>query len=330
MPDVPVDEPTCPEGPLTVREYVAALRALRDWSGLTYRQLAAKAEAAGEVLPSSTLAAALHRDTLPRPELVAALVRAVGLDETAVTRWVAARERARETALDAGPVPDPGAVTPDGAETGGGGSAPPPGRPRPRWRAAVAVAALVALALAVALVVVLDRDQEPPGGAGASAVPRLPAKGWYQMRPQHVAEALCVGEGRERNKRTVRPLAVQRPCGTVVPRTYLERISEGVYQIQWHREGMTTGCLTVDQAYTVSQALLAPTVCEGAAHQRFVLEPGKRGDSGVPLFRLRPLHSNLCVGVLGGAADTDVGAEIAQKDCDGGADQDFAFVPETG
>ncbi|MFD0823942.1 helix-turn-helix domain-containing protein, partial [Micromonospora zhanjiangensis] len=64
--------------------YVIALRALKQWSGLTYRQLQRQAEAVGDALPHSTVAAALGRGTLPRPDLVRALVRACGAGEAAV------------------------------------------------------------------------------------------------------------------------------------------------------------------------------------------------------------------------------------------------------
>ncbi|MEV4755970.1 tetratricopeptide repeat protein [Micromonospora sp. NPDC049559] len=81
-----------PEGITGAGEFVAALRDLRQWSGLTYRQLAARARGAGDVLPVSTLASMLGRSTLPRREVVAALARACGLPESEVRHWTAARD----------------------------------------------------------------------------------------------------------------------------------------------------------------------------------------------------------------------------------------------
>ncbi|WP_445398741.1 helix-turn-helix domain-containing protein [Streptomyces sp. LE64] len=309
-------------------QYVAALRDLRDWSGLTYRQLAAKAQAADEVLPTSTLASALRRDTLPRPELVASLVRAVGLDEAAVACWLRARQRVQEAAAETVQAEEADKAAPAVDDDGEGNGAPAvdgPGRRAGARRRALkvsiagAVALAVPLAIGTALKLSEDRDDTPSTAS-------LPSAGWYQMRPQHVlGRGLCIGEGRERNGRTKRPLAVQRPCRSVEPSTYLERVSEGVYQIQWHHPEHGVGCLTVDLAYRVPGALVAPVDCKGSAHQRFAVEPARPGRGNV--YRLRPLHSSLCLGSLGGEVDTDNGAELSQKNCDGGEDQEFSFEP---
>jgi hypothetical protein len=72
-------------------EFVAAMRALKTASHAGFRTLEQRAEAVGDVLPKSTLVAVLGRETLPREEVVAAFVRACGLDEDAVDRWVAVR-----------------------------------------------------------------------------------------------------------------------------------------------------------------------------------------------------------------------------------------------
>ncbi|UWP81587.1 hypothetical protein [Dactylosporangium fulvum] len=69
------------------------MAALKQWSGLTYRQLQRRAQQAGDVLPHSTAAAALTRTTLPREDVVAAFVRACGGDESSVARWLATRKR---------------------------------------------------------------------------------------------------------------------------------------------------------------------------------------------------------------------------------------------
>ncbi|GGT29930.1 hypothetical protein GCM10010271_37410 [Streptomyces kurssanovii] len=66
--------------------FVAAMQALKDRSGLTYRELTSRAEAVGDVLPRSTVANMLGRTTLPREELVAAFVRAAGRSRANSTR----------------------------------------------------------------------------------------------------------------------------------------------------------------------------------------------------------------------------------------------------
>ncbi|GAA2598054.1 hypothetical protein GCM10010399_30940 [Dactylosporangium fulvum] len=156
--------------------------------------------------------------------------------------------------------------------------------------------------------------------------PGEPTDGWYRIKPAHIEDRdLCLGEGRERNHHTDRPLAVQRPCAGVVPDTYLHRVGVGVYEIQWHDPVNGTGCLTVDEAFTGDGALVAPADCVGAAHQRFLLEAMDTPVRGA--FRLRPVHSGLCIGILGGPADVDAGAEAVQTHCTGAADQQFLIRP---
>lgn len=92
----------------TSAEFVALLRCLKVRSGLNYRQLEARATAAGDVLPRSTLSAALKRSALPREELVVTFVRACGAEDDDVTEWITARRRLAEAAIQdvTGP-PDP-------------------------------------------------------------------------------------------------------------------------------------------------------------------------------------------------------------------------------
>src|SRR5690606_32598566 len=86
------NDPPRPDDTGTV-EFVASMRKLRRWSGLTFRELAIKAQASGGSLPASTLASALNRTSLPRQKIVAEFARACGLDEVSVANWVAARDR---------------------------------------------------------------------------------------------------------------------------------------------------------------------------------------------------------------------------------------------
>ncbi|MBD0839399.1 hypothetical protein [Streptomyces sp. TRM68416] len=71
--------------------FVAALRRLKAWSGLSYRQLERRATQAGHSLPYSTAATMLGRDRLPRQELVAAFVAACGLRADQAQAWLDAR-----------------------------------------------------------------------------------------------------------------------------------------------------------------------------------------------------------------------------------------------
>ncbi|MDX2559249.1 helix-turn-helix transcriptional regulator [Streptomyces sp. TX20-6-3] len=86
----------------TPAEFLARLQALKDWSGLTYRELAARAEAHGDVLPRSTVANMLARATLPREELLTAFVRACGVTPAELEEWRTVRtELARRGAYGA-------------------------------------------------------------------------------------------------------------------------------------------------------------------------------------------------------------------------------------
>ncbi|MDF5752167.1 helix-turn-helix domain-containing protein [Spongiactinospora sp. TRM90649] len=362
MPD-PGSRPPRPEDATTTAEFVAALRKLRQWSGLTYRELAAQAAEAGDVLPPSTMATVLGRAKLPREGFVTAFVRACGFDEAEAARWVTARK-----ALAAGTTPAPAAreepadapaATPPADETltvtalPGDDDADDDGevrhgsRPR-RWarRGWLQTSTIVSVtAIAMVIVVALTRptgggrtpdgDQASTATGGRttkaltnpvpapSAGPGLPSNGWYGLTPSHVADRdLCVGEGRERNQRTNRPIAVQRPCDDLSPDTYLRVDDQGAYAIEWHDPKNGLGCLSVDEGYKGANALIQPTDCrDDAPYQRFMLE--QRGDG----FRLRPVHSGACLGALNGPRDTEVGGELAQVACEDRTDQIVLIRP---
>jgi hypothetical protein len=71
--------------------FVAALRRLKAWSGLSYRRLERHPADAGHCLPYSTAATMLGRERLPREELVAAFVAACGIRGDQAQAWLDAR-----------------------------------------------------------------------------------------------------------------------------------------------------------------------------------------------------------------------------------------------
>ncbi|MFE0106556.1 helix-turn-helix domain-containing protein [Streptomyces sp. NPDC059009] len=75
------------------REFVERLREVKDRSGFAYRELERRAAENGDVLPHSTLASALKRESLPRREVVESFVRACGRDPEEVDAWVRERDR---------------------------------------------------------------------------------------------------------------------------------------------------------------------------------------------------------------------------------------------
>ncbi|MET9324470.1 hypothetical protein ABZX75_30565 [Streptomyces sp. NPDC003038] len=97
----------------------------------------------------------------------------------------------------------------------------------------------------------------------------------------------------ERNGRTNREIAVQRPCTEALqPRVYLESLGNQTYRIQWHHPEIGKGCLGVDEALVEGSQLLSPGDCTSALGQQYRLEPSGSG------YRLRPMDSD--VGEAGG------------------------------
>lgn len=131
--------------------FVAALRRLKDWSGLSYRRLERHAADAGHCLPYSTAATMLGRQRLPREELVAAFVAACGIQGDEAQAWLDAR-----TYIACGPAP--ASATPvDAAPTNIAPVVAAPARTRP-WRTRWALVGAAALVTALL------------GGATASGV----------------------------------------------------------------------------------------------------------------------------------------------------------------
>lgn len=122
---------TAPPSPAAATDetaFVAELRRLKTWSGLSFRQLERNATDSGDVLPSSTAATMLNKNRLPRAEVVAAFVRACGVAD--VRPWLLARTRIADGTA-AAPAPAPRATAPRGRLS--------------RWRRAVVAAAALAV-----------------------------------------------------------------------------------------------------------------------------------------------------------------------------------------
>ncbi|AXE28238.1 hypothetical protein C0216_32685 (plasmid) [Streptomyces globosus] len=354
-----------PKDARTPAEFVAAMRRLRSWADLSYRQLERRAEDAGDVLPRATTSAALARTDLPREELLIAFVRACGGSAATVEAWVDARRRlamrepagAGDSGAADGPRPNSTyAATASNDLTAshtaaalGAKTAPDTdrtGRRRTlRMTAAGAGIAAALLALIAAWPSGKTDDKptaappspgnsgsRPPAGAApqpgstpradsASATPAstgMPESGWVRMHPAN-SSSLCITEGRERNGRTHREIAVQRPCTEALqPRVYLESLGDQTYRIQWHHPRIGKGCLGVDEALVEGAQLMSPGDCTDAPGLKYRLEPSAGG------YRLRPLDSDQCIGIL---PPRTGGAEAIQAECTGTEDQAFRFSP---
>ncbi|GAB2907129.1 hypothetical protein [Streptomyces mayteni] len=151
-----------PEAVSTPAELIRQMHRLKDQSGMTYRQIAARARDAGDFLPSSTLAGALSRHTLPSEELLAAFVRACTGDEQTVRSWLLARNAV--AALAHHPAPHR-APTPEPADQ--------PTAPWHQWRRPALVLAFLATACGTAAWQLAARGN--PDQVSRRAVRRLSA-----------------------------------------------------------------------------------------------------------------------------------------------------------
>ena len=95
----------------TAADFMAALRCYRAWAGdPSYRKMASRASYA---LAASTICTALNSDTLPRLELVLAVVAGCGGDDEDQQRFATGWRAIRlERASEAGRGPLPAAVRP--------------------------------------------------------------------------------------------------------------------------------------------------------------------------------------------------------------------------
>ncbi|MGY0067178.1 helix-turn-helix domain-containing protein [Streptomyces sp. QTS137] len=313
----PPEEPPQPAQASTPAEFTAALRTLRLWSGLTYRQLEGKAIAHTDTLPVSTIATTLGRATLPRERFVAAFTRACGLGEEEVRQWLDARRR---IATDR-----PAPIGDEGGDDRGASAigVPVPARV-PRWRRAAGLFGAAGIAVAGTLGVgSLFHDSSAPAAPPAMPVTelRMLAVGsWARIHPARTPE-LCLTEGRDRTGRYQTAVAAQRPCTkAVLPLVFLEPLGKDTVQIQWHHPKYGIGCLTV-LLKGPGRDLLEPRddCADDNRTQQFRIEPF--GPPATAHFRVRPVVTGRCLSLRD--QDTEDGAEIVQGRCSGAADQDF-------
>ncbi|MFF5422962.1 MULTISPECIES: RICIN domain-containing protein [unclassified Streptomyces] len=326
-------------------EFLARLQALKDWSGLTYRELSARAGERGDVLPRSTVANMLARATLPREELLTVFVRACGAPSGALEDWVAVRKelavrgvyepRPQEPpAADApgaredsgtseareGPTPETGeagAAVKTG-ESGGTGEGAAPARAR-MARVLVGAVALAGLVLAALSVITFVRDgggaHPPRSGPGPA-----PAAGDVTIRV--VGPDLCLGERRGTRSGQIHQL----PCAEVeVPRYSLKDLGGGRWRIVSDHADLGIGCSGIPSGGRIPDAAFEDSECGDPSRvESFTLEPygsPVRGHRIVPAGSATP---GSCVTVVGDR--TAAGARLAQAPCaPGAAGQLFAF-----
>ncbi|MFE9749596.1 helix-turn-helix domain-containing protein [Saccharothrix saharensis] len=293
--------------------FVAVLRELKERSGLTLRGLEEKAAEQGEVLARSTVADMLRKDSLPRPELLAAYVRACGVDEP--EPWLRARER-----LAAGVVAPAAGTSP--------GRAP--------WRRPSLVLTAVVVAALVATAVVLRHDATtvPDPAVPDPAVPDpavhsrttgpradllpLPPDG-SQVRV-HAADApeLCLTEGRDSIGRYPHAVAALRPCPEPGPRVFLDPVDDESAAVKWeHPVDREIGCLTVLRSGPAIHLLEPRNHCAADDLDQLFRVERVEGDR----YRFRSAGGSACVGLRGGAVVE--GAEAVREPCADSPGQEF-------
>ncbi|MFF8828795.1 hypothetical protein [Streptomyces sp. NPDC015131] len=309
--------------------FVRALRRLKDASGLSYRQLEERAAGAGDVLPRSTAAGMLGRDVLPRPDQLAAFVRACG-DGEHLERWLRARDRIAEGRPSTRPSDAPEGRPADAA----------PAEPVRRGRgAALAVKVAVPVLILAGAWLVTAAAGGPTAGRGGDTgapAPRSPAtpgpgtagpasafappSGWVRIRPV-TAPGMCVTDGRVRDRRYTPLVAVQRPCAETAPQaTRLEPVGGDRVRIQWHHPDYGKGCLKA-LAEGPGAGLLEPfDDCRQGS--LFRLEASGSYTGGRYVLRV---DGQGCVGIRDSA--TAEGTEAVMGRCVGRGGQVFLIEP---
>ncbi|MFF4414264.1 helix-turn-helix domain-containing protein [Streptosporangium sp. NPDC001559] len=294
MPDDPPDLQTV----RSTAEFMRALRRLKAWSGLTYRQLEERAEAAGDVLPRSTLANALDRERLPRPALVEAFTRACGCDPDTVAAWGALSRRLAAATGTVQPQPESAeASRPDRTPADAGPDEFPARRDvaggrRARLRLtllkmAACSAGILALTCADTITERIAARATPDVGVATDdarsygvAAPR-PDRQLIQLLPSQ----LCLAE----KPGSDLGLIYQAPCAGGFPVTPRPRSGRpGVYEFVTMHPVFGAGCMGIDKGEG-----LVNTFCDDDGFTRYlVLEPVTADG-----FRLRVPGRSGCVGV---------------------------------
>lgn len=319
----PLEPPPAPEGARTPGEFVSRLRALKSWSGLSYRQLERNAAREGGQLPPSTIVGALSRDRLPREEMLETLVRACGCNPGEVAGWLAVRRRV--AAAD---------QRPSWREDPGGDDAPSPGDPRKKGRLAASRTVLLAAAGVATGLGLLAAGSALLSGASSSGTPQVagprrspgteaggPPSGPYRFRLAH--SGLCLSERDDTGGRVH-----QISCARAFPPRKLQAEADGTYTVTTDHPQQGPGCMGVRGAHTTPGGYVFDDFCgaNGAndGGVRFRLEKVATPAGG---FTLRPAHNNLCLGIAN-ASKTE-GAVVSQLPCDpAGTGQIFFLDPK--
>lgn len=291
-------------------EYVAALHSLRVWSGFSYRQLERQARERGEVLPHSTIAAALARTTLPRADVVASFVRACGAEEDTVASWLSVRQQVatgqfREDSL---------ATLDSGVRADERGAPVPPARSIQRGRLLAAVGGTVTVVVLVALAAegLFDVRQTPTtthtSPANPSSAQALVPSGPYRL--QMARSGLCLSEQRGSGSGHL----YETPCEEQFPSMALRHVVDDIYRVAIDHPQFGPGCMGIPFGSMDTGIEVEDGACGNGAVEEYRWEPVTSPATG---YRIRPKHSGMC---LGYPADSVIGQDtLRQLPCDSSA-----------
>ncbi|MCP2322919.1 hypothetical protein HDA40_001426 [Hamadaea flava] len=273
-----------PSSATTAAEFVELLRRVRISSELSYRQIAQRARAHGVALPISTLATALNRDTMPRPEVVTAMLLACGCSREELARWLTVRRRIVLGPLSTAdrPEPDraepnppsPDEVKPDEAESRETLATPVAMDLQNRWRrlrARVPLWAILAVAIAVSAGGALwsaDRTHHaatsPPVGSPPATGSPSPIIAAESIRVRPMTGAGCLSE----RSGTTGYLFIE-PCEQAFPALSTEPADGGAFRIRTDHPEFGPGCMGVDPVATDDRP--SDGYCPDVKHQLFTL-----------------------------------------------------------
>ncbi|WP_191250572.1 RICIN domain-containing protein [Amycolatopsis oliviviridis] len=257
----------------------------------------------------------LRRDALPRAELLAVFVRACG-DGQHLGEWLGTRERL--------------AVRPHLDQTPQTSPAPPPAMPSDdlhstRSRRVSLTTAVIMLVVAGFILTTSTGTGGPPPAihhADGPALPApaaavLPAPGGYLIRLRH--SNLCLSEDLSDSSGQVR----QRDCRRSVPPMALQAKHGDIYRIAISHPEFGAGCMGIAQASSKSGVAIYDDHCGTGAAEEFQLIPV---GGAVPGFRIRAVHSGMCLGVR--EVSMDEWEPLFQLPClPAGSGQIFSFEP---
>ncbi|MEU9995319.1 helix-turn-helix domain-containing protein [Streptomyces sp. NPDC050848] len=327
--------------------FIARLQQLKDWSGLTYRDLSARAEALGDVLPRSTVANMLARSTVPREELLTSFVRACGVAPGELENWLSVRKELAVRGVYAGtgaeddgdPDVDAGGDgDPDGEEGAGAGATPvwptaaeaapgavspsEPGAepgdedgpeddepPGPHHRVRRTLVSLVAVSGLVLAAVSVVGALVTDGSGDRPKTVTAPAAGDVQIRV--IGPDLCLNERRGGRSGQIH----QRPCeGADVPRYALKDLGSGEWRIVSDHPDYGPGCSGIPSGGRIAEAAFEDSECGDTSRvETFRLEPFGSPVTGYRIVPARSATPDSCVTVVGDR--TAEWAKLAQAPC---------------